>query len=98
MSTILLSLKSQHMQLITERTKRDRDRCHRGLRDRRETGSRIGAARDRGIVADHGRICPQLPIGFVNPLDHRSTFSDIQSGRLVNCQEFPFSRLAPIEE
>jgi hypothetical protein len=30
-----------------------------------------------GIVADHERISSQLPIGLVNPHDHRSTFSDI---------------------
>jgi hypothetical protein len=30
------------------------------------------SARDRGIVADHGRIDPQFPIGFVNPHDSGS--------------------------
>jgi hypothetical protein len=34
----------------------------------------IGAARDRGIMAAHGRICPQFPIGLVNPHDCVSTF------------------------
>jgi hypothetical protein len=37
----------------------------------------IGAARNRGIPAYHGRLCPQFPIGFVNPHDHRSIFSDV---------------------
>jgi hypothetical protein len=80
------------MELITERSKR-----------RTESGSGrhgigILAARDRGIVADHGRICPQFLIGLVNPPDHRSTFSDIRSGRLLNCQELAFFPLSPIQE
>jgi hypothetical protein len=48
---------------------------HRALK--RAHGIGIAAAQDRGIVADHGRICPRFPIGFVNPHNHRSTFSDI---------------------
>jgi hypothetical protein len=48
---------------------------HRALKKAHGVG--IVAAGDRWIVADHGRMCPQFPIGFVNPHDHRSTFSDI---------------------
>jgi hypothetical protein len=64
-----------------------------GIRDGRDRGST-----ELGIVADHGRIFAQFPIGFVNPHDHRSTFSDIGCGRLVNCQELAFYRLSPIQE
>jgi hypothetical protein len=69
---------------------------HRALKKAHGIG--IGAARDGGTVANHGRIYPQFPIGCVNPHDHHSTFSDIGSGRLVNCQELAFSRLSPIQE
>jgi hypothetical protein len=47
---------------------------HRALKKAHGTG--IGAARDWGILADQGRICPQFHIGVVNPHDHRSAFSD----------------------
>jgi hypothetical protein len=64
------------MELITERSKR---RTGSGSTESGSLphGIEIGAARDRGIVADHGRISPQFPIGLVNPHDHRSTFSDM---------------------
>jgi hypothetical protein len=51
---------------------RDRDRRRKGFGPHG-----IGAAPDQGIVAHHGRPCPQFPIGFVNPHDQGSTFSDI---------------------
>jgi hypothetical protein len=48
---------------------------HRVLKKTHESG--IIAARDGGIVADHGAICSQFPIGFVNHHDNLLTFSDI---------------------
>jgi hypothetical protein len=55
----------------------------------------ILAARHRGIVADHGRICPQFPIRLV---DHHLTFSRISNDRLLNIQELAFSCLSLIQE
>jgi hypothetical protein len=68
--------------------------------DHRALEKRSGSS-PQGIVAamaDLRRISPQFPIGLVNPHDHRSTFSDIRSGRLVNCQELAFFCLSPIQE
>jgi hypothetical protein len=62
------------MELITARSKMRMGSGHTGPGTH---GIGIGAARDRGIVADHGRICAQFPIGFVNPHDHHSAFSDV---------------------
>jgi hypothetical protein len=41
-------------------------------------------------MANLRRICPQFPIGFVNQHDHRSTFSDMWSGCLLNIQNLHF--------
>jgi hypothetical protein len=69
------------MELITERSKGHTESGHRGRPGSGSLPHGIGigirAARDWEIAADHGRICPQFPIGLVNPHDHRSTFSDI---------------------
>jgi hypothetical protein len=59
------------MELITKPSKK------RTASGSGQHGIGIWEVRDSGIVVDHGRICPQFPIGFVNPQDHRSTFSGI---------------------